>query len=158
MGCDVLITNNLKDLESYLLKQVKRSLIVNDDVRHAVGKKVSEKVDSEVYDKYSPTSYKRRGHNDGLADERNVEMTGVSSSNNKIQLVYENLTEGNDSMKGQFISDGINDGDEDMWNNPNGDWSKPRPFIGKAINELQNGNELRSALKSSLQKSGLEVK
>lgn len=150
--------SNLTQLESLILAQVQKQLATTDDVRSVVAKTVSEKVESEVYEKYSPEEYKRRGLRDGLADPDNVEITSIQSSGNKIQVILENLTMGDDSMKGEVITDTIEEGIEEDWNNPDGVWSEPRPFMEVANEELKNSGELNDAVKRALRKGGLQVK
>ena len=129
----------------------------NSNVRKVVGEANTHAVETQVYSKYDPRDYDRRGRNGGLADERNIEVTSVQSSGNTTQVILENLTEGNDSMRGKQISDGIEQGDKSMWYNPNGAWSDPRPYVDFMAEQLRNGTELTEALKRDLKNIGLDV-
>jgi len=127
------------------------------NVRKTVGDTVSRNVESEVYAKYSPQEYERRGKNGGLADERNVEVVSVQSSGNTTQVLLENLTEGVDSLKGIPISDTIENTVPSSWYNPDGEWVNGRPFIDKSASELDSGSELRTALIKDLKLQNLDV-
>lgn len=150
--------NNLNSLEKALTGIVLDAVGSDDQLRKIIGQEESKKVESEVYNKYNPVAYKRRGLTDGLADPDNIERTGIASSGNKIQLIYENTTEGADTLKGEELTDTIEEGIKDNWANPDGVWSEPRPFIEPTIDSLRNDNKLRNGLVSILKRSGLDVK
>lgn len=129
-----------------------------DLLREVIGDKVSSKVKSEVYDKHNPSHYKRRGIDDGLADPDNVERTSLQTNGTHIQAIYENTTEGVDTLIGQELTQTIEEGIKGNWSNPNGEWAEPRPFIEPAVEELKSESELRSTLVKMLRQSGYSVK
>ena len=143
----------LKYAQSMIQKSQKTQ---KSNVRKTVGDANTRAVESEVYAKYTPEQYDRRGRRGGLADERNVEVISVQSSGNTTQVTLENMTLGNDSMRGEKISDLIETG-EGKWYNPNGAWSEPRPFVDVIVNELNSTDELRNALVKDLKNTGLDV-
>lgn len=150
--------SDLKSLEKALTQQLTQDIGSNDKFQKAIGKKVSDSALTEVYDKFTPYYYQRRGKKGGLADPENVERMSIESSGNQIKLVYENTTEGVDTLQGQSLTDVIEEGKKDAWANPAGVWSDPRPFIEPAIQDLQDSNVLRNELVSILRESGLDVK
>jgi hypothetical protein len=149
---------SLASLEKALTQDILNAVGSNDQLRKLIGQEESQKVQSEVYDKNEPSRYKRRGLADGLADPDNIERTSISSNGNKIQLIYENTTEGVDTLKGKELADTIEEGLLENWSNPNGIWSSPRPFIEPTIESLKNDNKLRDELVSILKKAGMDVK
>ncbi|HLG28297.1 MAG TPA: hypothetical protein VI423_10970 [Paenisporosarcina sp.] len=102
--------------------------------------------------------YERRGDESGLSDIRNYFITDFFVKDGKVSIIFENLTEGTDSMKGKFIGDMIEYGIKDLWNNSNGAWSEPRPFSQETADRLNaNPTELLGALKTALQARGFTV-
>jgi len=151
--------NNLDELAKMLAPQILNAIGADDSLRKIVAHSVSDSAQTEVYAKHpEPKSYKRRGIKGGLADPDNVVRTGIGMANDTIQIVYENLTEGVDNLKGEHITDVIEEGSEEAWANPDGVWSEPRPFIEPTIEKLKNGVQLNNQLKTVLRKSGLSVK
>lgn len=151
--------NNLEEIQAKFANDFVNIVGSQDDLRRVVGNKVSKKVMTEVYDKNSnPVSYKRRGVDDGLADPDNVELTSLQTNGQAVYIAYENLTEGVDTLTGEYLTDTIEEGISDNWNNPNGVWSRPRPFIEPAIEELKSETEVRDALVVMLRNSGYDAK
>lgn len=150
--------NDLKSMEKALTQQILSDTGKNDKLQKIIAKTVSNKAQTEVYDKFTPYYYQRRGIKGGLADPDNVERTSIGSSGNQIKLVYENTTEGVDTLQEQSLTDVIEEGRKEAWSNPEGVWSLPRPFIEPAIQELKDSDVLRNELVSILRESGLDVK
>lgn len=150
--------SDLKSMEKALTQQILKDTGKNDKLQKVVAKEVSDKAQTEVYDKFTPYYYQRRGKRGGLADPENVERTFIGMSGNKIKLVYENTTEGVDTLQEQSLTDVIEEGQREAWSNPEGVWSLPRPFIEPAIQELKDSDVLRNELVSILRESGLDVK
>lgn len=154
---------DLASIEKFLMRELGNDLGNNDQLQKPIGKvvssKVSDSVQSEVYSKYPrPRFYERRGLNGGLADPDNVERVSFEIGSNAIKLVYENTTEGADTLKGESLTEVIEEGIKDAWANPNGVWSEPRPFIEPAIKDLKESNLLRKELVNVLKDAGFEVK
>lgn len=150
---------NLADLERYLQNTVANTVYENPRIKNVVAKEMSQAVVDVVYSAHEPEQYDRRMDEGGLSDERNVEITEVFPAFGSVYVKVENLTEGNDSMEGKFITDTIEKGYEVNWNNPNGVWSEPRPFIEETVERLQsNKGELKEAFKATLKDIGLDVK
>lgn len=150
--------NSLDSLAKELTRELTNALGQDNSITKLIAQTVSDKVESEVYSKHDPKSYKRRGKKNGLADPENVERVSFGSANSTIQMVYENITEGADNLKGKELTDVIEEGDTSAWANPDGVWALPRPFIEPAIEELQESNKLRDQVVAVLRKSGLDVK
>lgn len=151
--------NNYADLDAYLQNVVAKEMARSADVERIVAEAISQAVVDVVYGSYQPNQYDRRMDEDGLSDPRNIMMTDFFVDSGNVSIIYENLTEGNDSMSGKFIADTIVEGIQGNWNNPNGVWSEPRDFMSEAIESLrQNPSELITAIKSALSAKGFQFK
>lgn len=150
--------NSLEELAKLLEPQLFDIIGADDTLRQLIGHSVSNSVEQNVYPMHTPQQYKRRGVNGGLADPDNVVRTGIGKANSKIQMIYENITEGVDTLKGEELTDTIEEGIRENWTNPNGAWSEPRPFIEPAIEELKGSNKLNNQLRTILKQSGLDIK
>jgi len=151
--------HSLDELQKELSKDLMGVIDAQDLLQQVIGNKVSSKAKTEVYDKHpNPVSYRRRGVNGGLADPDNVERTSLQTNGTHIQAIYENTAEGVDTLKGQELTDTIEEGISGNWSNPDGVWAEPRPFIEPAVEELQSESELRSSLVTMLRQSGYSVK
>lgn len=148
---------NLDDLAKQLAKLLPDIVVGNEDIMKVIAKTESDSVYENVYDKYTPTKYQRRGAKGGLADPDNMNLTYVQSGNFGVYMEFENRTKGVDTMKDKDIADTIIEGIEENWEQP-GEWSKPRDFITPAIEKLKEGTELRQAVVNSLKKNGLDAK
>ena len=150
--------NSIAEIEKYAQLLIKKSQQTqNSNVRKTVGQSNTRKVESEVYAKYDPKEYDRRGRDGGLADERSIEVTSVQSSGGTTQVILENTVEGADSLRGKPLLDTIENTIPNDWYNPNGEWVEGRPFINAIVDELKDGNELRQSLVKDLKSVGLEV-
>lgn len=151
--------NNLDELELYLQKNVMQILSRDASIERILAETMSQAVVDVVYGAYEPTQYQRRGDEDGLSDQRNYFITDYGIRDGKVFLTFENLTEGADSMEGKFIGDMIEYGIKELWNNPVGEWSEPRPFAQETVDRLNaNPTELLEALKTALMARGFTVK
>jgi hypothetical protein len=143
---------------------------MRNEVAEVVKKVESEKVESEVYNKYKPSTsdgepwrYERRKTNGGLADTANM-IPKTNLITNGVELTVENITEGSqDSFK---ISDLIEGGDgtsgKQYQYKTNRDgtayqYLKARPFQRKTEEELAKTGEHEKALKVGLRRNGLDV-
>lgn len=151
---------DLKSLEAYLQKNMMQVAARSADIERIVAEAMSQAVVDVVYSYYSPTQYERRMDDGGLSDVRNVGISDFGiKGDGSIFVTFENLTEGNDSMEGKFITDTIVEGRQDDWNNPNGKWSDRRDFIGEAARRLrENPQPLIEAFKKGLIAKGFQIR
>lgn len=137
-------------------------LLLDSHFEDELSSMMTKAVEDYVYAAYSPTSYNRRDINGGLADPENSMITGINVDNGKIHIIFENLTQGNDNLSGEYIGDLIEFGEgykDKHWDNPNGQWAKPRPFVENMISDIQdNPTYLINALKKDLLGRGFKVK
>jgi len=151
---------SLKELQDYLEHFVADVMEKTADVERALVDAMVEEVIRVVYNAYQPTEYQRRGENDGLADPRNMMITGVSFlTGGKVHVTFENLAEANDlGRDGEMLTDIIVEGNPEDWANPDGPWSAPRDFIASTAENLRNNpTELVAALKKGLAAKGFTV-
>lgn len=150
---------NFDTMEAYLKKDIYNILFKSMDIERVLAETMAQSVSEIVYDAYEPTKYNRRFDNGGLADTRNMQITSVYLEGDAIKLTFENLTEGNDSMKGELITPTIVEGIEENWANPDGKWSWERDFISDTVNRLRgNPTDLLNAFRTALIKRGFQVK
>jgi len=151
--------NNLDEIEAYLQKNVMEILSRDASIERILSETMSQAVIDVVYGSYAPTQYERRADESGLSDVRNMVISDWGVRDGKVFLIFENLTEGVDSMEGKFIGDMIEYGIKELWNNPAGEWSEPRPFSEETVNRLNaDPSELLSALRTALEARGFTVK
>lgn len=151
--------NNLDQLEAYLQKNVMEILSRDASIERILAETMVASVNEVVYKAYEPTQYERRVDQDGLADPRNMVISDFFVRDGKVSIIFENLAEGVDNMKGKFIGDMIEYGIKELWNNPVGEWSEPRPFSEETANRLNaNPTELLNALRIALQARGFQIK
>ena len=150
---------DLAKLEKYIQTQFANNVWKNQGIKDVVAEEMSQAVVDVVYSAHEPTQYDRRRDNDGLSDVSNVEITYIDTVPSGVSVIVENLTEGEDSMQGKFITDLIEEGGVKGWNNPNGVWTEPRPFVETTIERLKtNPTKLTEEVKKSLRDIGLNVK
>lgn len=156
-----MICKNLKELEKELYKRINTAL--DTDVTDTVKEVMSEHIQKDVYDKYKPVAYKRRGVHGGLADPENLNATLGGDG----ELFVQNITLGTglyynrfaeqymESVnKNEFITPIIESGmGYDTW-----DEAFPRPYVQNTHDDLEQNHYHTEALKRSLKKQGLEVK
>lgn len=153
---------NLNDLEKYLQKNIYDLLFKSGEIERIMAEEMSQAVLDVVYSSYEPESYERRGDDNGLSDVRNMQITNVIVEGNAIKMEFENLTKGNDNLKGEYTADLIEYGEGFQgkhWNNAHGAWAQPRPFAEETANRLRsNPTQLLNALKSELSRRGFDVR
>lgn len=151
---------NLKDLQKWLEPQLAEMLMNSMEVESVLQDAMAKAIVDEVYNKYHPEYYQRRGYDGGLADTRNMRITDISVINGSIKLTFENLTTGADNLQGEFIGDLIEYGNGHngkYWDSA-GEWSKPRPFSAEAARSLNdNPTYLIQAVKKGLRERGFVV-
>lgn len=149
---------DLNSLEAYLQKNIHQVLNRSGELERVLTEAMVQSVYDIVYSAYQPEGYERRMEEDGLADPRNASITSVTIEDGVVKLVFENLTQGQDSLKGQFTTDTIVEGIESNWN-ATGEWSEPRDFISETTRKLQsNPSEWIQAIKSGLSAKGIICK
>lgn len=153
---------NLADLQRYLQKNIVEIASRSADIERVVAEEISQAVVDVVYAAYTPEQYDRRMDDGGLSDTRNIFITDFGIKDGKVFVTFENLTEGEDNLQGQFTGDLIEFGDgygNKYWNNPDGTWSDPRPFMEEAAKRLNdNPQELVDAMKKGLAERGFKFK
>lgn len=152
-----------KDLDSllaYLQTNTAQALAKSAEVERIMSEVMSQAVVDVVYGSYTPTQYERRMDDGGLSDPRNMGITDYGiDGNGNVFIRFENLTEGEDSLQGKYITDTIVEGRKEDWNNPNGEWSEPRDFIAETAKRLRdNPTELINAFKSGLKSKGFSIR
>lgn len=159
---------DLNHLQRYLEKNANQ-IFKDKGIEKVLAKEMSKAVQDVVYRRYIPVEYLRRGNDGGLSDVRNMKITKVEVDNGKVRVLFENLTLGQghfspvyehdyDSLRGQFITDTIEDGLSENWYRQ-GKWSEARPFIQKTISNIEaNPRPLIEAIKTSYRKLGFEIK
>ena len=158
---------NMSDLRKYLQKAVDSAL--THEVYEAVKQKEQEVIQEEVYDRYKPVNYKRRGSKGGLIADENIVIDGGVAK--KGILIVKNITPPNpylngvsgektttpmDSTTPYLVEYGVY--------NPSGYgydyWSgaRKRPFTMRTMEELESSDDCREALKKGLESQGITVK
>lgn len=167
------MVQQFKDLDQ-LQRHLQRGDIINavfkdKNIEKVLAKEMSKAVRGVVYARYAPKEYIRRGDDGGLSDMRNMHITKVEVVGGKVKVLFENLTLGQahfspiyehdyDSMRGQFITDTIEDGINENWYRQ-GVWSESRPFVQETIKRIQaDPTPLITAIKNAYRKIGFEVK
>ncbi|MFJ7982430.1 hypothetical protein ACIQ1D_19390 [Lysinibacillus xylanilyticus] len=152
---------NLKDLERFANAQILQSISVNLALENLFAEAMYDVIWTNVYSVYEPIEYERREEDGGLLDERNMRFTEhIPISSKLISSLFENLAEGKDTMEGQYISEMIEKGIKEPYNNPDGIWAEPRPFTSdttRYLNTAKN-SELLQAFKAGLIRQGLKVR
>ena len=159
---------DLNHLQRYLENNANQ-IFKDKGIEKVLAKEMSKAVQDIVYRHYIPVEYLRRGNDGGLSDVRNMKITKVEVDNGKVRVLFENLTLGQghfspiyehdyDSLKGDFITDTIEDGISENWYRT-GKWSEARPFVKTTIERIQaNPLPLVNAIKSAYRKLGFEVR
>lgn len=150
---------NLADLEKYMKNDIPNALSANEKIRRVLRRAMTEAIQDVVYDHYIPKEYKRRGRSGGLLDNRLMDFTNAFLDGNVFTMIFENIAEGNDSLKGEQLTDTIEDGIKENWGNPDGPWSDKRPFMAETYNNIiQNPNPLINAVKLTLINAGYKIR
>jgi len=150
--------SSLNDIQKNLTADILSKATQSDILRQIVAQTESKNVDKYVYQAYKAQEYDNRGLSGGLADPDNVELVSAGSNGVSVKLIYENTTEGVDTLQGEDLADTIIEGKAENFANPNGKWANKRDFITPTIEELKQGNDLRSGLIDLLRQSGYQVK
>lgn len=150
---------SLSDMQKYLEENVHTVLNTYTKIEDVLVDAMVESVWMHVYDAYEPSQYNRREDDGGLADPRNMEITSVTLENGRVKLIFENIAQGDDTLRNEFLTDTIEEGIKKNWYNSSGAWAEPRPFIAEMVQSLKNNpTELIEAVKSGLIEKGFKVK
>lgn len=152
---------SLTEIQRYLEQNAMEVLKGSMALERVLANTMSQSVIDVVYNAYPEGEASRRGEKDyGLADPRNGEISDVIiESNGKVRLIFENIAEGEDTLKGEILIDTIEEGIKSNWNNPDGVWSEPRRAMEEASNRIrQNPSEVVNAIKQGLRERGMKVR
>lgn len=150
---------SLAAIQTYLEQNVHQVLKGSAALERVLADEMSSAVMTEVYNAYPhPPTYERRGNAGGLADVRNMVISDVVIVGNHVKLIFENLTEGNDSMAGLYITDTIEEGIKASWDTPRSPYADARPFVAETARRLkENPVGMIIAIKSGLREKGFRV-
>lgn len=154
---------DLSQLIKGVVKDINNINFNNSHLKEETAETMREVIQDNVYAAFTPEEYQRRGDDGGFSDTDNMVFTDVQTSGNKVNLTFENITEGNDSMSGKRL--------DELFENGNGVWDKvvvdnqgrvntePREFIEDTVNELnRKKDKLLNATKKDLKSKGFNVK
>ena len=123
---------------------------VADEVKLAI----MESVQENVYDKYEPTQYKRRGANGGLADPNMMDQTYDAGT-----MTLEIRSSGKGARGRKDVAEIVESGQGYTWKKSQiAQHPFPRPFHRPAEERLAQGNEIDNAIKAELLKAGFDVR
>lgn len=155
------MTKNFKtldELQKYIERNVVPKFIENGQIESVLQTAMRKAVYEAVYQEYTPREYKRRNTKGGLGDRNLMQITNAILVDGNFSIMFENLAKGNDTLRGEFLAETIEEGIRSNWNNPNGEWSKPRPFTDKMYeNILANPRPLIEAVKKAFKSAGFKV-
>ena len=156
---------NAKDLEGFLANTIANNLFFKSNLQDKAAEIMQERIIENVYNAYEPTEYERRGNDEGFSDMNNMQFTSVDVKNGNVRFVFENTTEGNDSMSGEEMTETFEKGLRDNWLYPDATdeygrvVSAPRPFIDDSINDMNSRKgELIDAVRKDLRNLGFDAK
>jgi len=149
------------DDENALIKDLK------NDIRKVLSKEVLDKakeielrhIDYDIFAFYTPQIYERRRQN-GINDPDNI----VGEIVEDMTLEIDNVTHFNDGYgtynHGTGLADLINGGDSmtGFFYDYPGEFNQPRPFIDNTISEIEDTDQVDSALDEGMKNLGYDVK
>lgn len=147
--------SDIKALKADLKKDI--NAVLADEVFNEVRKCELEHIEQDVFSVYNPKIYQRRAVG-GIDDPDNI-----VGSVQDMELTVVNTAEFNDdygsSNHCRGLVDLINQGERrgSYYYDYPGEFTQPRPFIDRTIEELENTDRLDSALIKGLRKRGIEV-
>lgn len=149
---------DLSSMYAYIRKSVNSSL--ENNVAPVVEQKIADKVQSEVYDSYTPRFYERR-YELGNPSNINSELIGDGVLFSKDTADPSPSVLGTPySASGSTIFPGwVNNGEVPNIFNDRTDypWMYSRDFIGAAIDELKSTGEVTDALAKGLNAKGIKT-
>lgn len=147
--------NDIKALKADLKKDI--NAVLADEVFNEVRKCELEHIEEDVYSVYNPKIYKRRAVG-GVSDP-----DSIVGSVKDMELTVANTAEFNDnygsSNHGRGLAELINQGEMrgSFYYDYPGEFTLPRPFIDRTVEELENSNRLDNALIKGLRKKGIDA-
>lgn len=98
-----------KSIEEEILKELDSDVatILATDVHNAVSEAHKEVIESDWYDKYEPSVYRRRTARKGLIDENNFQIGISGDIENGMTYTFENITKDNPYVFGRPFYDGL---------------------------------------------------
>ena len=98
-----------KSIEEEILKELDSDVatILATDVHNAVSEAHKEVIESDWYDKYEPSVYRRRTARKGLIDENNFQIGISGDIQNGMIYTFENITKDNPYVFGHPFYDGL---------------------------------------------------
>ena len=138
--------NNINYLFADLEKDIEE--IVTNPIKDKVIEMAQDSVQENVLDVYTPKVYKRRsGHNSGGLKDTWVSDTIVN--NDKITLTVKNSAKPINSEFGD-LAENIEEG----YGKKDKEWNRPRPFISKAQEKIDNSDIIEDTLLDELKNKG----
>ena len=138
--------NNINYLFADLEKDIEE--IVTNPIKDKVIEMAQDSVQENVLDVYTPKVYKRRsGYNSGGLKDTWVSDTIVN--NDKITLTVKNSAKPINSEFGD-LAENIEEG----YGKKDKEWNRPRPFISKAQEKIDNSNIIEDTLLDELKNKG----
>ena len=135
---------------NYLFADLEKDIeeIVSNPIKDKVIEMAQDSVQENVLDVYTPKVYKRRsGHNSGGLKDTWVSDTIVN--NDKITLTGKNSAKPINSEFGD-LAENIEEGYEKK----DKEWNRPRPFISKAQEKIDNSDIIENTLVEELKNRG----
>lgn len=115
---------------------------------------ISEAVQTEVYDAYSPTEYDRRGLQGGGLADTSVMIARLDPFAHELTVTDESR----DNDSGRLIAPVVESGQGYEWGNSEIAYCRmPRPFHEVAEERFAESGEFEEALARGLEKQGFEV-
>lgn len=98
-----------KSIEEEILKELDSDVatILATDVHNAVSEAHKEVIESDWYDRYEPSVYRRRTERKGLIDENNFQIGISGDIQNGMIYTFENITKDNPYVFGRPFYDGL---------------------------------------------------
>lgn len=139
--------SNLKEVLNKIKKEVQNSL--ETDVAEMVKDTIIKHVSEDVYQVYTPTMYKRKGFNDGLMDERNMDIFKYGECGIEIQ---------NNTMDdGKNVAEVVETGIGYDFTGYGYSYEQPRKFMSNTRDEIERDDLHKKELKQSLKNKGYKV-
>lgn len=143
---------------AYIKKSINNAL--ENNVAPLVEKTMDEKIDSEVYDVYTPKGYKRRyelGNTNNISSE--LVKDGVLFTKNTANPSPSVIGTPYSASGSTIFPEWVNDGEvPNIFNSNDYPWMHPRDFIAATIEELESTGAVATAMAKGLQASGISVK
>lgn len=151
------IHENLLTVERKLKSDVKDVLRMY--VAPAVKEEIAQAVETEVYEKYTPTQYSRRGATHGGLQDPDVMDVEVADAGEDIVLAVQDLSR-DDEDTNIYVADIVESGKGYTW-----EASKiyrmqpfPRPFHKVAQEQFIKSGQFEKTLKEGIRAKGYKIK